>query len=163
MESLVQQCLTIGLSWYVQGVVFLVGYAFSVIGGNLAAREVIEKIARDSNGTRNREVSTRLLGIIEGVVYTTAWVIGKELIIPVWLGLKASEYWGKLSLPQVRPIFNRWLIGTGLSLRYGVAGGVMITKATTCELGPAVLPAALLAIATVILGWYAGWLTREQG
>ncbi len=136
-------------------VVYLVGYAFSLLAGQLATQKVVATIPTEA------DYSAELLGLVERTIYTTAWLMGKELFIAVWLGLKVfSRQWQARDL-EIRRIFNRWLIGTGASLAYGIAGAEFIKHAKPGEWRIAIGLLVVLVLGTLLLAWRGDALARR--
>lgn len=136
------------------GGIYLIGFAFSLLVGRWATQRVLATIP-----TETAHYSAELLGLVEATIYTTAWLLGREVFIPVWLGLKVSGNW-RAPLRQVRPIFNRWLIGTGMSLAYGIVGAEFIKHAKPGEWWMAVGLPILLVVGTLLLAWWGRVLER---
>lgn len=69
-----------------------------------------------------------MLGAIERLLYTTAIIIGESNFIALWLTLKTISQWEKWKGKdeKSRANFNNFLSGTGLSLAYGVLGGMVV-------------------------------------
>src|SRR3972149_8298714 len=89
-------------------------------------REGLRRKAADGEVDRSSRPGLEVisLGIIERVLYTSA-VWGDELLfIGIWLALKGLvtrwERWD-----EDRRLFNIFLVGTGVSLAFGVLGGVI--------------------------------------
>lgn len=140
-----------------KALIYAAGYAFSLLGGRWGARGVLESIP-----VTGKHYSTELLGLLEASIYATAWIMGQEVFIPVWLGLKVSHHWGKLEVQETRPIFNRWLIGTGISLVFGVAGGEFVKEAGTGNWLGAVVPVIAAATGAWLLGRHATALSAKS-
>jgi len=70
------------------GGIYLIGFAFSLLVGRWATQRVLATIP-----TETAHYSAELLGLVEATIYTTAWLLGREVFIPVWLGLKVSGNW----------------------------------------------------------------------
>jgi len=136
--------------------IYLAGYAFSLFGGGKGARSVTATIPVGGH------YSAELLGLVEATIYTTAWVVGKDLFIPVWLALKVSTHWGKSDVKETRPIFNRWLIGTGVSLAFGVSAGMFIQDATEHRWWAALGPVIAVGVGTLLLIWRGRILERRD-
>ncbi len=65
--------------------IYLAGYALSLLGGRLGTRSVTDTVKTGGH------YSTELLGLVETTIYTTAWLTGRELFIPVWPGSPSGE------------------------------------------------------------------------
>ncbi len=127
--------------------VYLLGFGFSTIVGGFGTRQVINTIEAPLS------YSAELLGYVETTIYTATWLAGKESFIPVWLGLKVLRLWGSMTLQEARPIFNRWLVGLGVSLIYGVAGAEIIKRAKAGQWNFVLLLPPTLFVATLLLAW----------
>jgi len=63
---------------------------------------------------------TGAVGHVERTIYTGAFLLGHPEFTAVWLAFKTLGR-GRTD----RSAFNLWLVGSGLSLSFGVAGGVL--------------------------------------
>jgi len=114
---------------------YLVGYGFSLLGplappwriGSISAR-----IWKSLGGAEPNQ-ETRLpsmVGCVERALYTTSYIFGNEAFIGTWLVLKVAGSWGGWAKGykgvEGRAMYQTFLIGTGLSLAYGVLGARLI-------------------------------------
>jgi len=99
------------------------------------------------------------VGFVEDGLYTTAYLLGKSEFIGAWLVLKVAGGWQgwKHGHDGVsgRAMSQIFLIGTGLSLAYGVMGARLIAwlgdgRATLATIWA---PASLLALHAVVWAW----------
>lgn len=75
-----------------------------------------------------------MVGVVERVLYTASWQLGKPEFIAVWLALKVAGQWRRWTddmcpngpVVPGRTIFNVFLIGNALSIAYGSTGGLLI-------------------------------------
>lgn len=71
-------------------------------------------------------------GFIERAVYTSSIVLGRPEGIAVWLAFKAIIRWKSIeSDPRHVPGASIYMIGTAISLAFGVIGGLIATGKTT--------------------------------
>ncbi len=66
---------------------------------------------------------------MERILYTAFWIINKPEVIAGWLVLKAIGEWNPKNIKKI-DVVNReqiiiFLIGTAISLMFGVAGGIV--------------------------------------
>lgn len=82
-----------------------------------------------------------LIGILERIIYTSAIVFGQLILIGIWLTFKAIGQWGDVEFSNrnnsrnndrnnalqgaTRMRANNFLIGTALSLLFGIFGGII--------------------------------------
>lgn len=131
----------------------VVGYVFSVLFGDRFIRPLIIelykyvgwKFAGAEKPLHLHELLPRMVGLIERFLYTASWQTGYPGFIGVWLVLKAAggwKYWtedrpiddnedqpigdeNKKKIPG-RSNYNIFLIGTGVSVAYGILGALII-------------------------------------
>ncbi len=118
------------------------GLAFSVLVGHWMTRYLMDGLWSTIMKPLTNSTATHLnphrqlpeaVGIIERAFYTITWHLGKAQFIGVWLVLKVAGGWNgwaqDVSYPGGkllgRNIFNLFLIGTAVSLAYGVVGGTL--------------------------------------
>lgn len=138
------------------GLIYLIGFVYATVVGGFGIRRVINTIQSPPH------YSGELLGYVEASIYTTAWLINKPEVFPIWLGLKVLRLWGSMTLQEVRPIFNRWLVGLGISLIYGVTGAEGIKLALAHRWGVALLLGIGVFVATLLLAWRGRALRSAQ-
>ena len=132
--------------WYV------VGYAVSLGVGDLATDRVARWMRRRRNNRLGDQSDTggfmsRLVGITERILYTTALLAGKSGFIAVWLTLKFADRWqewrrldrqdGAISVqpneaagrfPPGWGRANIFFVGNALSLIFAFVGAVIIKR-----------------------------------
>lgn len=132
-------------------IAFITGYiVVGIIADILLSEYALSAWARVRKSSKDAELNTnfagtwrgkfswmpRRIGIIERVFYTTAVILGQFTFIGVWLIFKAIGQWKDISendkslkkknegkITRIRA--NMFLIGTGLSLIFGLLGGVV--------------------------------------
>jgi len=98
---------------------------------------------------KNREPfnwAPRTIGVIERILYTTAIIFNQYLLIGVWLAFKAIGEWSDFSFSKnkrdlkrtedkndveegtTRIRANNFLIGTGITLIFGILGGLIFKQ-----------------------------------
>jgi len=106
----------------------ILGYLFSTIIGAIFLRIVIDNwlwsyiIKEQKIPGKPRAILTLPLGIIERLLYTSAFFLGFPEWVPVWLGLKVAVSWKRWQKEEERGIYNIFLIGNALSLIFGFVG-----------------------------------------
>ena len=94
----------------------------------------LEKLRDRPLDTRHR-VLTPYVGLVERILYMTAFMIGAYQFIGVWLGVKAAVRWGALAgHPDRRDIGDDqvWLIGSGLSVLLAFLGAWLVLLKLPC-------------------------------
>lgn len=119
-----------------------------------------------------------MVGVLEALLYTSAILLHKEGFIAVWLALKVAGQWGRWSkdiecevktpegtvrrIVPGRTIYNIFIIGTGLMIAYGVAGGKIIEWAKCdSEVPEWQILIAMIALIAGTLGFFV-WECLEQ-
>jgi hypothetical protein len=107
---------------------FVLGFGFSIaanqIGVSFLTRKMRHYLEQNAKKRGERPPShnpnplTRLLGLTEALLYTSAILLGAKEFIAVWLALKAAVRWR--AAPSDREggtgTDNLWLIGSGASV-----------------------------------------------
>jgi hypothetical protein len=110
----------------------LVGFAFSIFVGDVVVRAVVRALwtylSRHSGVPAEPHLKqsgslSMPIGILERGLYTGALIFGAWQLVGAWLGLKTAMKWREVS--KYRGADNIWLIGTGLSLLFGIAGAAI--------------------------------------
>jgi len=112
--------------WFKTWMPFAVGFGFSLCLGQFAAQEVVRPLYA-LVGVDRRNKSAKILGLVERTIYTASTYLGSPEFVGAWLVLKVAGQWGKWSEKEGRAWFNAFLVGTGISLMYGVVGGYLIS------------------------------------
>jgi hypothetical protein len=110
------------------------GYGWGILaGGFVVPRMMIllrtEPIPLDENDEQQKDPAPEAgwhregLGIVERAVFVTAVLLESEWLAGAWLVFKAASAWGAWS--KAPGIFNRYAIGTALSIAFGASGGVL--------------------------------------
>ena len=149
---------------------YLLGYAFSLEVGNFFVKGVLDAAhpllgVPDESHRRSRWFA-QAAGLMERCLYTTSWLAGKPEFVGVWLVLKVAGEWKGWTEENrkeghPRSLFNTFMIGTGLSLLYGVTGAKLIEWLGRCEMRKAVWVPLLLVAGSVSLWLWAritNWL-----
>ena len=111
------------------------GYSLSLIVGTVVTG-LFYCVLPESTSSRNEDFFLELpavVGIVERILYTTLAVFGVYSLITGWFILKAVIRFKKDREHE----FNAYLIGTGLSVLFGLAGGVL----TRLMMGLPIVPA----------------------
>ena len=76
-----------------------VGYAFSIFGGWLLVRPIVDQLWKEIESKKEWGIKkvfgwhSAVVGTIEAVLYTSAWVMNQKEFIGVWLVLKVAGRW----------------------------------------------------------------------
>jgi hypothetical protein len=144
----------------------LIGYLFSIVGGfifirlfNHTAWEYLTLLETEKPIDKNNKLqlwTAAQVGIVERLIYTSSILfIGIE-IVAIWFGIKALSQWKRWETDSIRSraTFNNFLVGSGLSLLYGVLGGYIIfwldTKDYMYVIGSML---GLILINLILWGW----------
>jgi len=100
---------------------FVIGYAISVIAAHFLVRWTLNPLWQSLGDPRepNWFLPSLNQGLIERFLYTLSWQLGQPAFIGIWVALKVASQWKKWS---ENPSYNIFLVGTGLSVLYGVLG-----------------------------------------
>lgn len=120
---------------------YVVGYGVSVGVGAVVIWWFIEKVLRKKYCEKRGENDCGKpslvwlpisMGILDRILYTTAWIISQEVFIGVWLAVKVARGW---KVPEERKAtassvvrYNVFLIGNALCVIFGVSGGMIINR-----------------------------------
>jgi hypothetical protein len=142
---------------------YVAGYTFSLVMGRimvgLVMREAWRQLGPIGGPTSLRGWLSPVIGEIEGVMFTTAWLLEKPEFILLWIAIKVTGQWkrwgednevGGLIVPG-RDIFNVFLLGSALSMIYAIVGGVMVKWLAQADWMPAIGVPLLIVIGTIIL------------
>ena len=154
-------------------VAHVLGYGFSMFVGWLLIAPVVEGLwkphRKSEDAAKLRSYHGEIVGVLERALYTASWELGKPEFVAVWLALKVAAtlgplVWQKLEDRDISLLatYNIPLIGSGLSLAYGVAGGLCIQKWLMADWRAVFyMPFALWALvaATFLLR---KWMEREE-
>lgn len=124
-------------SWWL-----ILGYAYSLGVGHLCVWRFV-RTAHNSSGTELEPGQPRAalaLGYLERALYTSLWLMGSSELILGWLALKAAGVLRQTAKDQI--VYNTFLVGTGLSLGFGVVGGMLVQLADSGEKAQALVIAA---------------------
>jgi hypothetical protein len=109
---------------------YVVGYTFAIGVGHLTIRPLSLALwsglpQQEAAVQRDFPGHPQMVGMLERALYVGAWQAGHPEFIGVWLVLKVA---GEVTNKTVtgRPLFNVFLVGTGVSIGYGVLGGAFI-------------------------------------
>jgi len=114
------------------------GYAISMFGGAIVLWLTIDKctwgyLAKKGIPGKKPGILTVPVGIVERLLYTTAFLVNQPGFFAVWLALKVASQWKRWGGDE-RATYNVFLIGSGLSLimaflgAWVAAGHIPLTK-----------------------------------
>ena len=93
------------------------------------------------------------LGIVERSLTVTAVLLRSPELVAAWLVFKAASAW--TSWKDAPGVFNRYAVGTALSLAFGASGGALILALSSGNSNLVVaLLVAPLALAILVLSTY---------
>jgi hypothetical protein len=111
----------------------VIGLTVSIVGGDIVVWGLVEKwlapFAAKKHGEdylKRKSHLSRLVGIVERGICIGALLLGKSQgwqVIAAWLALKVAARWQKVSdRPALKDSDNIWLIGTAVSVVFGILG-----------------------------------------
>ncbi len=108
-------------------------YLVSLVMGGILVRWVVKKHWKTSRKDQNIDKTFKDTyigfsdgaGTIERVLYTTSIIQGYPQFIGVWLVFKVASHWFTTQTDKTRVSYNIFYIGAGLSLMFGVLGGMV--------------------------------------
>jgi hypothetical protein len=145
----------------------ILGYLFSLLGGHLATQATVNLMYKKLPGSPDERVPWMppIIGFLERILYTAAWVANKEPFVAVWLAFKGVAQWtgwnegrevgqgaDKKKIPG-RAIFNIFLIGNALSLLFAVTGGEIVNLLPNNKILASRMVLGVCA-ATLLQYWY---------
>lgn len=144
------------------------GYAFSIGGGFF----LIEKVTNEMHKTVDAKFDPqhkerpfqwfpREFGLVEATLYTTFWLFKKPEFIGFWLLAKVGARWAIRQRGGNPHRYYPFLMGTVLSVLYGVAGGIIVEWLKR-EMFYHTIIFALMAVGTFALSKYEKY-NREKG
>ena len=140
----------------------VIAFGYSLLVGQLLIRPLFA-IAYGQLGGATQTPSLRwqpaAVGYVERMLYTASWIAGRPELAAVWLALKVAGQWGRwqadrdLGHTQVtgRSVYNQFLLGSGLSLAYGVAGGMVFVYLANGDNADAVIAALAPVLLTILV------------
>ena len=146
------------------------GYLFSVLIGHFLTVEALRPMRPRTDQLDplqpDRSWHNGAVGIVERTIYTSAILLDHPEFAAVWLAFKTAS---SLNLwKDKRSAFNLWLVGSGLSVSFGVAGGLLAANGpagndpSTWLWWPVLVSLALwVLIVLSYRGPFQGWLRGE--
>jgi len=139
----------------------IVGFVFSIFVGHYFINKIMEDLwttLGDSKRERIEGLRGSLLGCIERFLYTTSWLVGLPEFIGLWLFIKTIGKW-----KREKQDFNVFLIESGMSISYGIVGGIFITYPGYYSLIKIVVyPIFLVLLSIFFLRWLNHSNTRNN-
>ena len=94
------------------------------------------RLEKESKDIKNFEFPSEkwhpvIVGFLERFLYTSSWLLAKPEFIGVWLILKVAVKW---KAAEKRCVYNIFLIGTAISLIFGVGGALLMLYLTQGKL-----------------------------
>jgi hypothetical protein len=149
---------------------FFLGYIFSVVIGYWFTREYNRKVweflslleleKSKKKDDRPQLWAAQQVGIIERFLYTSSILFAGSELIAVWVGIKALSQWKRWDgeTHAGRANFNLYLVGSGLSLLYGILGAQIAIWLNDSEY----LLAFLSVVGLVVLNvTFIAWIDKE--
>ena len=111
----------------------ILGYLFSTVVSTLVMWILIDKLAwpyilKDSSFDKKPGILTLPMGIVERVLYTTAFLANAPTLVGFWIALKVATKWGMWTKENRRGPYNIFLIGTALSLLLSYLGAILAAQ-----------------------------------
>jgi hypothetical protein len=123
-----------------------IGYFVSLFFGHIATSKIVNLGWSIVENNKNLQIrskyqwATVVIGHIDRILFTTSIVFGVKEFIAAWLAVRIVSQWSKWGsvkespqsrsklekVYQSRALFQIFLIGTAVSLVYGVLGGQMV-------------------------------------
>lgn len=133
----------------------ILGLIYATVVGHLVIRPVTDNswsrlVSANLIEANERDQSSHpaMVGYLERTLFALSWIAGRPELGAVWLVLKAAASWHRWTAE--RAVFNVFLIGTGLSVLIGYAGGVISSEASIGHWGEAGAAALLPVILAVL-------------
>ncbi len=107
---------------------YSIGYGYAIITCpliGLVLYRMSEILGINKNPDKPGEWTAQVVGIVERVLYVSAFLYGFPEFIAVWFGAKVAGNWHKWQKHR-REYFQPFLIGNGLSILYSFIGKQMI-------------------------------------
>jgi hypothetical protein len=111
----------------------VVGYVYAIGGGRafvpwamgamVESHEVRERAAQAAARGEPEVWHREAFGMVEAAAIATGVIVGYPQLIAVWLVFKAAVAWG--GWKDQAGTFNRYAVGTVLSIMFGAAGGTL--------------------------------------
>lgn len=151
---------------------YVVGYSFAMLAplvfpwGIRAIGELLWVAAGGKQEDRDADLAT-IVGFLETGLYATSYLLDRPEFIGAWLVLKVAGGWkGWQSYHKGvhgRRVFQIFLIGTGLSVAYGVMGALIIGWLDGNHVAFALAFPLMLLVVTVAIWIWACKLARANG
>ena len=136
---------------------YALGYFYSIFVGHWLilnfSRNAWDALGEMSENKKDMPYrwTSSLSGILDRVIYTSSLLIPAKEFIAVWLAIKVAVQWKRWDdnkdLGKARASFHIFVIGTGLSLLYGVVGALLVNWLSSKEYLPAIaVPVLLVAL-----------------
>lgn len=144
---------------------YALGYSFSVLAGHFfvlrfsrKAWTALGEMPKNETDMPYRWTSS-MAGMVDRIIYTSSLLFSAKEFIAVWLAFKIAVQWkrweDKNDLGKARASFHIFLIGTGLSLMYGVVGGLLVKWLNNAEYMPAIAFPLTLVVFNLCVIWVA--------
>jgi hypothetical protein len=147
------------------------GLAFAVLIGHWATSALMRTAwevvtarlgSTSPGGSTPHPEHPAALGMLERTLYVAAWQLGVREFLGLWLALKVAGNWKRWAEASPhgtgtisgRTSFNLFLVGSGTSLAFGVAGGVITQLLDRNDWVPALFLAVVVVAGAFGLGWY---------
>jgi hypothetical protein len=161
-----------------------IAYAVSIIGSQFVIKYIIENMWKQVDFRINKDPKfpkleetrpfsqiSQIIGLLESVLYTTAFLVDKYEFIGLWLLLKIGGSFkrgSKYDERYERHIFNIFLIGSGLSIIFSFVGFLISKQLSKQLIGSKdcfsiiLLAGSLIVLSLVMYGWSKYLLDKEQ-
>ncbi len=153
---------------YWEYIYYAIGYLYSVLIGHLLVLSFSRNAWAALGEMPKNEVdmpyrwTSSLSGITDRVIYTSSLLFSAKEFIAVWLAIKVAAQWKRWEdtkdLGKARASFHIFVIGTGLSLLYGIVGGVMVGWLKDANY----IPATIFPVMLILLNLYFILVTKIE-
>lgn len=124
---------------------YVLGFCFSTIVAHFLIKMNVmalwKTVDPDSYQDSGWVTLSTIQGIVERVLYTSAMLAAQPAFIALWVALKVASQWESW---KNKPGYNAFLVGTGLSILFGVSGAVIIAPNSNAAWQAIAAPIALV-------------------
>lgn len=132
-----------------------VGFLFSTVVAHYLVKPIVDSLWQQIGEQRVSGTSSTVQGYVERFLYTASYYVNHPSFIGFWPVLKVASQWKTWS---EKPGYNIFLIGTGISIIYGVAGAKLIVWLGKRQWDKSILIPLILIISSLIFRF---WIRRQ--
>ncbi len=153
-------------------ILYLCGYGFSILGGLVFVRLIVNKMWKQigwdgdpvDDPRRPYAWYASIVGSLDSFLYTSSVLIGKPEFIVGWLLFKVAGKWIrkskdlKIKTTADDPIhgkhdYNIYIIGNAMGRSYGVIGAKIIEWYPCCWYKSIICSISLILLTFILYGW----------